>query len=187
MPGKASKTGKDRHTPTMTVRDATPGDISAVTAIYAHHVLNGVGTFEEVPPDAGEIARRHAAVTDAGYPYLVAEDADGVAGFAYAARYRARSAYRFTAEDSIYVAPDRARRGVGKALLAELVDRCTALGCRQMIAVVGGGENSGSIALHKALGFAETGRLHNAGYKFGQWTDTVLMQRALGEGADTLP
>lgn len=171
----------------LVVRDAEPADLAAVTEIYAHHVRTGLGSFEEVPPTAGDIAARHAAVTGAGYPYLVAEIGGEIAGFAYAARYRPRSAYRYTAEDSIYVAPDMGRRGVGRALLAEVIDRCQAMGCRQMIAVVGGSQNTGSIALHKALGFEEVGRLHDAGFKFGGWTDTVLMQRALGPGADTLP
>ncbi len=171
----------------LLVRPCRAADLPAVQAIYAHHVLNGVGTFEETPPDLAEMTTRHAAVVDTGFPYLVAADSQGIAGFAYAARYRARSAYRYTAEDSIYVAPDRGRRGVGRALLVDLIERCTAMGCRQMIAVVGGSENTGSIALHRALGFEHVGKLGNAGFKFGRWRDSVLMQRPLGDGAGNLP
>lgn len=156
--------------------------MDAVTAIYAHHVLTGTGSFEEAPPSPAEMAARRAAVLALGAPWLVAELDGRVAGFAYAGAYRARPAYRHTVEDSVYVAPDALGRGVGRALLSELVARCEAGPFRQMIAVIGGSENTGSIALHRALGFAPVGTFTAVGFKFGRWVDTVLMQRALGDG-----
>jgi L-amino acid N-acyltransferase YncA len=169
------------------VRDSRDGDMEAVRAIYAHHVRNGLGSFEEEAPDLGELTRRRADVLARGLPHLVAE-ADGVvAGFAYAAPYRPRSAYRFTVEDSVYVAPAALRRGLGRALLAELVVRCAALGYRQMVAVIGDSDNAGSVGVHRALGFAEAGRLPAVGFKFERWVDIVLMQRALGPGDASLP
>jgi L-amino acid N-acyltransferase YncA len=165
------------------LRPSQDADLDAIQAIYAHHVLTGLGSFEEVPPDIAEMARRRAATLALNLPYLVAEAEDGrVIGYAYAAPYRTRSAYRYTVEDSIYVAADAARRGVGQALLAALIERCTALGYRQMVAVIGDSGNAGSIALHASQGFVRTGLLPSVGCKFGRWVDSVLMQRPLGPG-----
>ncbi len=171
----------------MRIRPAAPADIPEIQAIYAHHVLSGTGTFEEVPPSVEEMAGRFATLTVAGAIWLVAEDATGVLGYAYGARYPTRSAYRFTVEDSVYIRDDRRAGGVGRALLAEIITAATAAGYRQMLAVIGDSANAGSIALHRRAGFAEAGRLIGVGYKFGRWRDVVLMQRALGEGDTTQP
>nr|WP_198370762.1 GNAT family N-acetyltransferase [Roseomonas rosulenta] len=172
----------------MRVRDATPADLPAITAIYAHHVLHGTGTFEEDPPAEVEMAARMAKVQAAGFAWLVAEDEAGqVLGYGYFAPFRERSAYRFTAEDSVYVRDDIRGQGVGKSLVAELIARAEAKGLRQMIAVIGDSENVGSIGLHISLGFRQAGVLKAAGMKFGRWVDVVTMQRALGEGERTLP
>jgi phosphinothricin acetyltransferase len=178
--------------PLVTVRDAEPSDLARVQAIYAHHVLHGLASFEETPPDPEEILRRFEAVRALGLPYLVAEAAAGgsdptILGYAYAAPYRPRPAYRFTIEDSVYVAPDSARRGAGRALLGELIARCTDLGYRQMIAIVGDSANEGSIRLHEASGFARVGLLRSVGFKFGRWVDSVMLQRPLGAGDHDLP
>jgi phosphinothricin acetyltransferase len=173
---------------TLRVREATAADLAAITAIYAHHVLHGTGTFEETPPSEAEMAARIDKVRAAGCPWLVAEDAAGlVIGFGYYAPFRERSAYRFTVEDSVYVRDDIRGQGVGKALVAELIARAEAKGLRQMIAVIGDSENVGSIGLHISLGFRQAGLLKAAGMKFGRWVDVVTMQRALGEGEKTLP
>lgn len=170
------------------IRDATDGDLMAITGIYEHHVRTGLGSFEEEPPPLAEIARRRADVLAKGLPYIVAVDtASTILGYAYAAPYRARSAYRFSVEDSIYVAGGDAGRGVGRALLAALVTRCTEAGYRQMVAVIGDSGNAGSIAVHERLGFRRVGLLPAIGFKHGRWVDSVLMQRELGEGAATLP
>ena len=165
-----------------TVRTAEIGDVAAITQIYGHAVLHGTGTFEIDPPDAGEMAARHARVLAGGYPYLVATDGERVLGFAYAAAYHSRPAYRFTVEDSIYVGPDARGQGVGKALLSVLVVRAVSAGFRQMIAVIGDSGNSASIRLHAAMGFRPAGKLASSGWKSGRWLDVVLMQRALGPG-----
>ena len=171
----------------LIVRQASPMDAAAVAAIYGHHVLNGVGTFEEVPPDPNEIMFRMAGVQKHGLPYLVAEtDAEGVIGFAYAGPFRPRAAYRFTVEDSVYIAPQAMGKGVGKALVGQVITECEALGLRQMIAVIGGSDNAGSIGLHRSLGFEPSGAGHAVGYKFGRWVDIVWMQRALN-GGDAAP
>jgi L-amino acid N-acyltransferase YncA len=170
-----------RHS--VRLRPSQDADLTAIQAIYAHHVLTGLGSFEEVPPDVAEMARRRGATLALNLPYLVAEAEDGqVIGFAYAAPYRTRSAYRHTVEDSIYVADDAVRRGVGRALLAALIERCTALGYRQMVAVIGDSGNAGSINLHTSQGFVRIGLLPSVGCKFGRWVDSVLMQRPLGPG-----
>ncbi len=169
--------------PSLLIRPSTPADLPAITAIYAEAVLNGTGTFELEPPDAAEMARRRDDVLAKGLPWLVAEDAGQVLGYAYANHFRPRQAYRFCLEDSIYLHPDARGRGVGKLLLTELVGRCEALGARQMLAVIGDAANAGSIGVHAALGFSHTGVLKAAGWKFGRWLDVVLMQRALGIGA----
>jgi L-amino acid N-acyltransferase YncA len=169
------------------IRGATEADIPRITDIYAHYVETSVATFEETPPNTIEIAARFIRVTELGLPWLVAEDAGGVQGYAYAAPFRDRSAYRFTVEDSIYIAPDQLRRGYGGLLLTELIARCEDIGKRQMIAVVGGSESSGSISLHSQLGFRVAGVLPSAGFKFGAWADSVLMTRTLGEGDASPP
>lgn len=171
----------------MIIRDATPADLGAITAIYAHHVLTGTGTFEETPPDAAEIGQRMAKVQDAGCAWLVAEHEGKIVGYGYYAQIRDRSAYRFTAEDSIYVRDDVRGMGVGKALVQALIEHATAKGFRQMIAVIGDSENVGSIGLHSSLGFRQVGTMKAVGLKFGQWVDVVTMQRPLGEGERTLP
>lgn len=171
----------------LAVRPSRDEDIAAIAAIYRHHVLNGVASFEEVPPEPDEIARRRCDLLDRGLPYLVAEREGRVVGYCYAGLYRTRSAYRFTLEDSIYIDAAELRRGIGRALLGELIARCTGLGYRQMIAVIGGRDQWPSIRLHEALGFGHVGLLPAVGFKFGGWVDTVLMQRPLGPGAATPP
>ena len=166
----------------MHLRDAAPGDLPAITAIYAHHVLHGTGTFEEAPPDEAEMARRVAAVQDKGWPWLVAEENGQVLGFAYLAQFRPRSAYRHAGEDSVYVRDDIRGQGVGKALVAALLRRGEECGFRQVFAVIGGSENVGSIGLHVSLGFRQVGVMRSAGAKFGRWLDVVTMQRAIGRG-----
>lgn len=170
-----------------TVRDANEADMAAVQAIYEHHVLKGLATFEEVPPDVAEMARRRQEVLKLGLPYLVAELDGEVVGYSYATTYRPRAAYRYTVEDSIYVADGLGGRGIGRALLRELIVRCEAGPWRQMLAVIGDSRNAGSIGLHASLGFTFIGTLPAVGFKFGGWVDSVLMQRALGEGQATLP
>jgi phosphinothricin acetyltransferase len=170
------------------LRAAIGDDMSAIAAIYGHHVTHGTASFELEAPDAEEMRRRHAAIERAGYPYLVAVDlTQGVVGFACAGPYRARAAYRHTVENSVYVKAGEGGYGIGGALLAALVEACEARGFRQMIAIIGGGENAASIALHAAQGFVEVGRFRAVGRKFGRWLDTVMMQRALGEGATSPP
>ncbi|HET8729266.1 MAG TPA: GNAT family N-acetyltransferase [Alphaproteobacteria bacterium] len=171
----------------LNVRDAEEGDMVAVQAIYAHHVLHGLATFEEVPPSPAEMASRRDAILAAGLPYLVAEAEGRVVGYSYATTYRPRPAYRYAIEDSVYVADGLAGRGIGSALLGELIRRCEAGGWRQMLAVIGNSGNAGSIALHRRLGFETVGTLTSVGFKLGGWVDTVLMQRALGAGDRTLP
>jgi len=171
----------------MPLRDATPDDLPAITAIYAHHVLTGTGTFEEVPPSESEMAARLERVRKAGCAWLVAEEAGEVVGYAYFAPLRERSAYRFSAEDSIYVRQDVHGQGLGKSLVAALLERAEAAGYRQIFAVIGDSENVGSIGLHLSLGFRQVGVLRSAGLKFGRWLDVVQMQRALGAGDRTSP
>jgi phosphinothricin acetyltransferase len=172
----------------VAVRDSRDDDMPQVEAIYAYHVRHGLGSFEEMPPPLVELRRRREEVLGKGLPYLVAADPAGtVLGYAYAGPYRTRSAYRFTVEDSVYVRPDLARRGIGRLLLAALVERCAAAGYRQMIAVIGDSDNAASIGLHAALGFRRAGTLRSIGFKFGRWVDGVLMQRALGPGDETPP
>jgi phosphinothricin acetyltransferase len=173
--------------PAFSVRATRPGDLATVEAIYAHHVLTGLGSFEEVPPGAAEIASRWRNVTEAGLPHLVAVAEGTVLGFAYAGPYRLRSAYRFCLEDSVYVAADASGRGIGRALLDAVLVASEAQGCRQMIAAIGDSANAASIGLHRAAGFRHTGTLEAVGFKFGAWRDVVFMQRALGPGGDTLP
>ena len=161
------------------LRPATPPDAPAVAAIYGHHVLHGLGTFEEVPPDIADMAARMAAVLDAGLPWLVAETGGNVVGYACARPYNPRSGYRFCVEDSVFVAADACGMGLGRRLLAALVEACTTLGRTQMVAVIGDSGNLASIRLHAALGFVHVGVLRKLGFKNGRWLDVVLMQRAL--------
>lgn len=167
----------------MIVRPATDDDAPALAAIYSHHVRRGLGTFEETPPTAEEMAARLARVRNRGLPWRAAEAEGRLLGYAYAGPFRDRAAYRFTVEDSVYVAPDAQGRGVGKALLAEVIAACEAAGMRQMMAVIGDSANAPSIALHRALGFETCGIGRALGFKFGRWVDIVWMQRALGANA----
>ncbi|HEY1091928.1 MAG TPA: GNAT family N-acetyltransferase [Burkholderiaceae bacterium] len=171
----------------ITLRPSTEADIPAIQAIYAHAVQQGTGTFETDVPDAVEMKRRRQEVLSRSLPWLVAEVDGMVRGYAYANYFRPRMAYRFCLEDSIYLAPDAQNQGLGRLLLAELIARCEALGARQMLAVIGDAANEGSVKLHRALGFAETGVLKSAGWKFGRWLDVVLMQRELGQGDRSSP
>ena len=170
----------------LAIRPSRDGDLATITGIYGHHVLHGVASFEDVPPEAEELARRRREILAEGLPYLVAERSGRVLGYCYASRYRTRSAYRFTLEDSIYIDAAEVGRGIGRALLRTLIERCTELGYRQMVAVIGGSDQWPSIRLHEALGFTRTGLLTAVGFKFGSWVDTVLMQRPLG-AAPTAP
>ena len=171
----------------LDIRPSREADLPAVQAIYAHHVLYGLATFEEVPPDAAELARRRAELLARGLPHLVAEMEGQVVGYAYAGPYRPRPAYRNTVEDSVYLAPDRVGRGIGRALLGRLIGLCEAAGHRQMVAVIGDSGNAPSIRVHEALGFARVGLLTSVGFKLGRWVDTVIMQRPLGPGDATPP
>ena len=172
---------------TVAIRPAALADIPAIARIYAHAVEHGTASFELAPPDEAEMTRRMQALLDGKFPYLAAELDGRVAGYAYAGLYRTRPAYRFTLEDSVYVAPEAQGRSVGRALLAALIETAAARGFRQMIAVIGDSEQTASIALHAALGFAYIGTLPSTGFKFGRWLDTVLMQRALGPGSTAVP
>lgn len=172
---------------TITLRDAAAADMAAITRIYAEAVLTGTASYELVAPDEHEMAARFRTITGQGYPYIVAVNAVGeVEGYAYASAFRSRPAYRWLVEDSIYLAPQARGKGIGKLLLEALVGRCTALGFRQMVAVIGGASLA-SVALHRACGFREVGTLTGTGFKLGQWLDTVFMQIALGEGDTTDP
>ena len=171
----------------VTIRPSKASDMSAITEIYGHHVLNGLGSFELLAPSVDEMAKRRADVLSRNFPYLVAEADGKVAGFAYASLYRTRHAYRHTLEDSVYVHKEFAARGVGRALLEALIEGCEKAGARQLIAVIGDSANRGSIKLHAACGFKRTGTLKAVGFKFGQWVDSVIMQRQIGGGAAALP
>ncbi|MDQ1153355.1 GNAT family N-acetyltransferase [Brevundimonas sp. SORGH_AS_0993] len=171
----------------MIVRDVETDDMAAITAIYAESVANGRGTFELEAPDEMEMTARFAAVAALGLPRLVAEIDRGVVGYAYASPFRTRQAYRYMVENSIYVAPEARGRGVASALLDALILRCEAMGLRQMVAVIGDSDNVGSVALHRARGFADAGVFKAAGWKHEGWRDVVFMQRALGQGRNTPP
>lgn len=167
------------------VREADDKDFDAIQAIYAYAVLHGLATFEEVPPTVDELLRRRADILKLGLPYLTAEIAGRVVGYSYAGSFRTRTAYRYTVEDTVYVAQEMHGRGVGRALLRALIARCETGPWRQMIAVIGDSGNAASIALHRGLGFRHAGTLEATGFKFGRWIDTVLMLRALGPGSTT--
>jgi phosphinothricin acetyltransferase len=169
------------------IRTAAAQDLPAIQSIYAHHVLNGLASFEEVAPSLEEMRRRYEDITKQGFPYLVAEEKGEILGYGYCSLYRTRSAYRHTLEDSIYVKQGQQGKGVGKAVLTELIARCTALNYRQIIAVIGDSANAGSIKLHASLGFVRAGLLRSTGYKFGRWVDSVYMQLPLGTGDGTKP
>lgn len=175
------------QTSAITIRASTDADIPTIAALYAWHVLHGTASFEEVPPDEAEMARRRGDILARGLPYLVAECEGRLAGYAYAGLYRTRSAYRFTLENSVYVAEGMGRRGIGRALLLPLIESCEAAGYRRMVAAIGDSANHGSIGLHRACGFHQVGVLPAVGFKFGRWLDSVLMERPLGEGSDSLP
>ena len=172
----------------MRLRSAHQGDAAAISKLYAYWVLNGTGTFDEAPPPPEAIAERIETIAKNGLPWLVAEAHDGaLMGYAYASPFRPRPGYRWCVEDSVYVAPDAHGQGLGRRLLQDVIAKSEAVGVRQMLAVIGDSANAGSIGLHRALGFAETGVLPNVGFKFGRWIDVVLMQRQLGPGATELP
>jgi L-amino acid N-acyltransferase YncA len=171
----------------MQIRNASLSDLPEIQAIYAHHVLHGTGTFEEEPPSIEEMTERYKKIIDHGWAWLVASDATGVVGYAYYTQFRDRSAYRFTAEDSVYIRDDVRGQGVGKALVARLNETAAEAGFRIMIAVIGDSENVGSIGVHASLGFQHAGTLRAAGLKFGRWLDVVQMQRPLGLGDSDVP
>ena len=171
----------------MIIRDATEADVPEIQSIYAHHVLTGTGTFEEEPPSVEDMTLRYRRIINHNWRWLVAVDATGVLGYAYYSQFRERSAYRFAVENSIYVRENVRGQGVGKALVQELIDICTKAGMRQMIAVIGDSENTGSIGVHASLGFQMAGTLRATGIKFGRWLDSVYMQRALGRGDLDIP
>ena len=171
----------------LEIRPAIASDLPSVTEIYADAVRFGTATFELVPPDLAEMTRRFQALMDGGFPYFVAVLEGRVAGYAYAGPYRPRPAYRFAVENSVYLQPAIHRRGIGQQLLQRLIRECEARGFRQMIAVIGDSANAGSIGVHKKCGFQMIGTHPSVGFKFGRWLDTVTMQRALGDGASTVP
>jgi L-amino acid N-acyltransferase YncA len=173
--------------PSVSIRSATLADLAAITRIYAHSVETGTASFELEPPDHAEMTRRMQSLLDGGFPYIVAETGGTISGYAYAGPYRPRRAYRFSVEDSIYVDPSAHRQGIGRALLARLIEESERRGFRQMIAVIGDSAQTPSIELHRAAGFRMVGNVQNVGYKFERWLDTVLMQRVLGPGAATKP
>ena len=168
------------------IRDTADADLPAIQIIYAREVLHGLATFEEVPPTIDDLLARRAGIVKLGLPYLTAELDGEVVGYSYAAPYRPRPAYRYTLEDSVYVAEGMQGNGIGRTLLSALITACETGPWRQMIAVIGDSDNAGSIALHRRLGFRHTGTLDTTGFKLGRWVDTVLMQRALGPGGTTL-
>ena len=171
----------------LLIRPSRDSDMAALTAVYAHHVLHGTGTFETEPPGVPEMSARRADVLSKGLPYLVAELDGELAGFAYGNWFKPRPAYRYSVEDSIYLAPGLQRQGVGRALLAELLARFEAVGIRKVMAIVGDSANAGSVGLHLALGFAQVGVIEDCGWKFGAWRDIVILQKTLGEGSATPP
>ena len=173
--------------PSPTLRDAIDTDFAEIAEIYAHYVLNGVASFEITPPDANELKIRWQSIRDNGLPYLVIEQAGKIGGYAYASQFRPRPAYDNTVEDSVYVSPNFPGQGLGQILLTDIIEKCTSLGLRQMVAIIGDTKNQPSINLHNKLGFQEIGVMPSTGYKLDQWIDTVIMQRTLGDGDTTPP
>ena len=171
----------------MQIETASAPDLPEIQSIYAHHVLHGTGTFEEVPPSIEEMTGRHTAGVAGGHDWLVARDATGVLGYGYYGRFRHRSAYDWTVEDSVYVREDVRGQGVGKAIVAELLTLAEARGYRQMLALIGDSDNIGSIGMHASLGFLRAGVMRSCGVKFGRWLDVVIMQRPLGQGDRDVP
>lgn len=171
----------------LIIRAAAADDAEALAAIYGDAVLHGTGTFEEVPPGAAEMNTRRMAVMAKGLPYHVAELDGRVAAYAYASPFRPRTGYRYSVEDSVYVAPWAKGRGLGRVMLSRVIADCEQMGLRQMMAVIGGSENLASIALHQALGFELKGVMTGVGFKFGRWMDIVMMEKALNGGTATLP
>ena len=171
----------------ISIRSAREQDLPAITSIYGHYVFNHTASFETEPPSLAEMTHRWLKMTEKGLPYVIAEAEGRVVGYAYASAYRPRPAYRFTVEDSVYVHPDFAGRGLGRRLLSQVIDACEKSGYRQMIAIIGDSGNAASIALHAALGFRQAGVLQSVGFKFGRWLDTVMMQRQLGRGDEVQP
>ena len=169
------------------IRPSRDEDITAITAIYAHHVLHGTGTFETEPPSAADMANRRADVLSKGLPYLVAEEDGEILGFAYGNWFKPRPAYRYSVEDSVYLAPGLDRKGLGRALLAELLAYCEAAGIRKVMAIIGDSANAGSVGVHRALGFTQVGIVEACGWKFGAWRDIVIMQKTLGPGSSEPP
>ncbi|MEO8013361.1 GNAT family N-acetyltransferase [Polaromonas sp.] len=169
------------------LRPSRDEDIAAITAIYAHHVLHGTGTFETEPPSTGDMAARRADVLSKGLPYLVAEQDGKILGFAYGNWFKPRPAYRYSVEDSVYLAPGLDRKGLGRALLAELLAHCEAAGIRKVMAIIGDSANAGSVGVHRALGFQQVGIVEACGWKFGAWRDIVIMQKTLGPGSSEPP
>jgi L-amino acid N-acyltransferase YncA len=178
---------KQTTPPAFQIRNVTLADMPAVQALYAHYVLHELATFELVPPTLEEMCARRQAILDSNLPYLVALIDDVLVGYAYAASYRPRPAYRYTVEDSVYLSPNHTGKGIGSALLAELIRQCEQGPWRQMVAVITQGGKAGSAELHQKLGFEEVGRMPNVGYKFNRWVGTLIMQRALGEGGNSAP
>lgn len=171
----------------LIVRDATAQDLPALTAIYAHHVLHGFGTFEYVPPSEADFVEKWKGIRDLRLPFLVADDAGEPVGYAYASMFRPRPGYRYTIEDSVYIRDDQRGRGVGSALMGPLLKQCEATGARQVVAVIGDSLNAGSIGLHRKFGFAHSGTVRSAGFKLGRWVDICMMQKALNGGDETMP
>jgi phosphinothricin acetyltransferase len=170
-----------------TIRPSTDADLPAITAIYGHHVLHGTGTFETTPPTEAEMAARRADVLGKGLPWLVLEDGGRVLGYAYCQWFKPRPAYRYSAEDSIYLLPEAAGRGLGKQLLSALLEQAEAAGVRKLIAVIGDSANAGSVGVHRALGFEPVGTIASCGWKFERWLDIVLMDKVIGPGDSAPP
>ncbi|MEO5658283.1 MAG: N-acetyltransferase family protein [Polaromonas sp.] len=171
----------------LLIRPSRTEDVPAITAIYAHHVLHGTGSFETEPPAIDDMAKRRDDVLTKGLPYLVAEHDGQIAGFAYGNWFKPRPAYRYSVENSVYLAPDKYRQGLGRALLAELLARCEAVGIRKVMAIIGDSANAGSVGVHLALGFTQVGIIENCGWKMGAWRDIVIMQKTLGPGSTEPP
>ena len=185
--GAEALSGEAKIAAALRIRPTEPSDLPAIQTIYAHHVLHGLASWEEVPPDLAEMTARFDATLERGDPYLSAELDGEIAGYAYASPYRPRPAYRYVRENSVYVSPERQRLGIGGALLEALIAECTLRGTRRLIAIIGDSGNAASIGLHKAHGFQDIGVIPSIGFKFGRWLDSVLLQRPLGEGDSSLP